>query len=315
MVGKGLQKLARNNGMMVASGVAYGNLRGFATTFTEGAGYKRMDIATSFPTPENKGAFLNAVEAVDVAKEYRIQRVDITSWGFCILFHDTVGTMTRMAAVIDWFYPLLDTHQARKATVCARCGCDATGESWYLRGGVASRFHESCAQHEKDALESTEQQRREADTGSYLEGLIGALLGATVGAVVWALVLMAGYVAALVGLLIGWLADKGYRLLHGKQGKGKVVILILAIVFGVVLGTLASDGITLGQMIAAGELPGFTYGDIPNLILNILIQDGEYRAAVMGNMAMGVLFAGLGAFALVKKAGQEVASTKFKKLG
>ena len=60
MVGKGLQKLARNNGMMVASGVAYGNLRGFATTFTEGAGYKRMDIATSFPTPENKGAFLNA---------------------------------------------------------------------------------------------------------------------------------------------------------------------------------------------------------------------------------------------------------------
>ena len=314
MVGAGLQKLARNNGLVVDSGVAYGNLRGFATTLSEGAGYKRIDIVTAFPTPENKSAFLNAVEAVPVSKEYRVLKVNITPWGFSVMFHDTVGTMKRINAFIDWFYPLLEANEAQKATVCSRCGSDAAGEGWYLIGGVAHRLHETCAQQEQAALESVEQQRREEDDGSYVQGLIGALGGAALGAVVWAFVLLGGYVASLVGLLIGWLAEKGYNLLHGKQGKGKVAILILAIVFGVLLGTLGADVIYLAQMIGNGELIDVTYGDIPGMILGTLIYDAEYRGAILSNSAMGLLFAGLGVFALLRKAGQEVAGVNFKKL-
>ncbi len=314
MVGAGLQKLARENGMTVDSGVAYGSLRGFATTFSEGSGWKRIDIATKFPTPERKGAFLNAVEDAEIARVYRLKDVGIASRSISIVFHDTIGTMKRIQAFIDWFYPLLDAHDAQKAAACSHCGGDATGSGWYLIGGVAYHLHDSCAQHVQEELRSTEQKRRDGDDGSYVQGMIGALGGAALGAVVWALLLLVGYVASLVGLLIGWLAEKGYNLLHGKQGKGKVAILILAIIAGVLLGTLAADAVSLAQMIGNGELPGFAYGDIPGMILGVFVADAEYRNATLGNMGMGLLFAALGVFALLKKAGQEVSGVRFKKL-
>ena len=52
MVGSGIKKLAKENNLKVSSGVAYGNLHGYASTFSEGSGYKRLVIATSFPDPE-----------------------------------------------------------------------------------------------------------------------------------------------------------------------------------------------------------------------------------------------------------------------
>ena len=38
-------------------------------------------------------------------------------------------------------------------------------------------------------------------------------------------------------------------------------------------------------------------------------------SGVISNTLMGLLFAGLGVFALLRKAGAEVADTKFKRLG
>ena len=123
-----------------------------------------------------------------------------------------------------------------------------------------------------------------------------------------------GYVASVVGLLIGWLAEKGYNLLHGKQGKAKVLILILAVIFGVLLGTFTADAITLAGMIGGGELPGFAMGDIPGIIMILLADDAEYRAATIGNILMGLLFAALGVFALLRKAGKAVSDTKYVEL-
>ena len=176
-------------------------------------------------------------------------------------------------------------------------------------------MHESCAQRVQGQLESDNRQRKESDTGSYAGGALGAVLGALLGSVVWALVLAGGYVASIVGFVIGWLAEKGYNLLKGKQGKGKVVILILAVILGVLVGTIAPDVVTLAGMINNGELPGNTYGDIPLLLVDIMILDSEYMSAVIGNALLGLLFAALGVFALLRKTGAAVADTKFKKLG
>ena len=139
---------------------------------------------------------------------------------------------------------------------------------------------------------------------------MGALIGAALGAVVWAIVLNMGYVASIVGLLIGFLAEKGYTLLHGKKGKGKVAILIVAVVAGVVLGTFGSDVFTLVSMIGSGETY-LTYGDIPQFLIMLLREDPEYTSAVVSNILMGLLFAGLGVFALLRRAGNEVADMKF----
>ena len=40
-------------------------------------------------------------------------------------------------------------------------------------------------------------------------------------------------------------------------------------------------------------------------------EDEAYSSAVVSNIFMGLLFAGLGVFALLRKAGKEVADTKF----
>ncbi len=140
------------------------------------------------------------------------------------------------------------------------------------------------------------------------------MAGSALGAVVWAVILSLGYVASVIGLLIGWLADKGYNLLGGKQGKAKVLILILAVAFGVLLGTFASDAFTLMGMIGDGELPGFSVGDIPLLISLFWEQDSAYRSATISNILMGLLFAALGVFGMLWQTGKDVSGMQYIEL-
>lgn len=314
MIGSGFKKLAQKHGMTVASGVAYGNLNGYATTLSEGAGWKRIDISTQFAEAGQKEQLIAAVNAVNINREYRVQNFGVGEKHISILFTDNPGTMKKIEAFIDWFYPLLTQYGALGSNTCSHCRAELTGSSWYLVDGIAYHLHDSCAEHVQNAFEEEAEKRKEEDTGSYVQGALGAFIGAALGAVVWGLVLSAGYVASLVGLLIGWLAEKGYTLLRGKQGKGKLVILILAVIFGVLLGTLAPDVVALAQMIDGGELPGYVYGDIPGMIMLLLAQDAEYQQAVLSNSVMGLLFAALGVFSLLKKTSNEVSTTKMKKL-
>lgn len=314
MIGGALKKLAVQQGMTVDSGVAYGSMMGYATTLSEGKGYKRIDIVTRFPELGQQEKLQAAVSAVNVSREYRVQKLELGTGVITVIFQDTIGTMKKLEAFIDWFYPLLAHHGATRYNICPECGTEAARGNWCLIGGIAYRFHETCADKVEQSISDENTQRKQEDNGSYVTGALGAFLGAALGSVVWALVLSAGYVASLVGLLIGWLADKGYDLCKGRQNKGKIVILILAIVFGVALGTIAPDAFYLAQMIGAGELPGFTYGDIPAMIIEVLRMEPEYQSAVLSNMGMGLLFAALGVVALLRNAGKAVSGTKFKRL-
>lgn len=310
MIGSGLKKLAQENGMKVAKGVAYGSLQGFAATMSEGAGFKQIVFTTKFADSAQQDALLKVVNEANVSATYRVQTLNIAADGVQIVFLDNPGTMKKIRSFLDWFIPLLRQADATAANICTECGCDITAGRWVLINGAAFHLHDACAEKVKRDISTTEQAEKEQRTGSYGMGALGAFLGAAVGAIVWALVLNMGYVAALVGLLIGWLAEKGYTLLKGKQGKGKVVILIAAIVFGVALGTLTADFITIMGEINSGELVGVTHGDIPALIFYLLSVDSEYLTATLANVGMGLLFAGLGVFSLLRKAGAEVADAK-----
>ena len=127
----------------------------------------------------------------------------------------------------------------------------------------------------------------------------------------WAIVLSLGYIASIVGLLIGFLAQKGYDLCKGRQGKAKVVILIFAIIFGVLLGNIGSEVITVVSLMQSGDLPGLVAGDISWLILAGLVDDAEYRGLVIKNILMGILFAGIGVFALLRQTGRNVSGNKY----
>ena len=314
MVGSGLKKLAGEYNMNIASGVAYGNLGGFAATLSEGSGYKQIVFVTRFPDAVKKTEFMDAIQQVNVQKRFRVQNLGVGPRSIQVIFMDNPGTMKKIREFLTWFLPLLTAAGATGIHICTECGCDLTAGRWVLVNGNAYYFHDSCADKVIREIEADNTQRKEEATGSYLTGLVGALLGSAVGAVVWAIVLNLGYVASIVGLLIGWLAEKGYRLLKGKQGKAKVVILILAILAGVLLGTVGGDALTVAQMIGSGELPGFVMADIPWFLATMWAESPEYRSGMISNIGMGLLFAALGVWAILRKAGKEVADTKVVEL-
>lgn len=311
MVGSGLKKFATENGMKVAQGVAYGNLQGFAATMAEGPNIKVITFATSFADAEQERQFKQAVDAVDITKTYRVRNVGMNRRTIQVVFNDTIGTMKKIRAFVEWFIPMLKQYGASAWNVCPECGMEITAGRWALINGIAYYMHEACADKVFRAIQEDNVKQNEERTGSYISGVVGALVGALIGSVLWALVLSAGYVASIVGFVIGWLAEKGYNLLKGKQGKGKVAILIIAVIIGVVVGNFGYDAYEIMQLINLGELPGFAVADIPGIIIQLLILDSEYLAATMGNVAIGLLFAGLGVFSLLRKAGQEVAAQKY----
>lgn len=172
-------------------------------------------------------------------------------------------------------------------------------------------IHSSCAQ---SLLHNAQQEEKaEAQTGSYGKGLLGALLGGVLGAILWALVLYLGYIAAVVGLIIGLLAELFYRKFGGKNGKGKIPILVLAVIVGVVLGTFASDAVTLGAMIANGEI-SLSYGEIIPYIFYLLGDSTEYFDATMANIVEGLLFALIGMGGMLYKTHKETKKFQMKDL-
>lgn len=312
MIGSGLKKLAQENGMKVAKGVAYGSLRGYAATLSEGSGYKMIVLSTKFTDTVKLNELQAQLNARNITRDFRVRNMNFAPDGITIVFNDTVGTMNKIREFIEWFFPLLGVSSATGWDVCTECGTPIVAGTWKLINGVAFYMHESCAQRAVNLIREEEQSVKDADTGNYLTGLLGALAGSALGAVVWAIVLNAGYVASLVGLLIGWLADKGYNLLKGKQGKAKLAILIVAVIFGVVVGTFGAYVLMVVTMINNGETY-MTYADIPAFLM-ILLGDEEFRGAAMADILQGLLFAALGVFALLWKANKDVSGIKVENL-
>lgn len=310
MIGSGLKKLAKEHGMNVDKGVAYGSLGGFCATMSEGAGFKRITFATMIQDPVKKENLMRALDGRNLKKEFRVTELRTSKHFIMVVFHDDPGTMKKIYAFLDLFLPLLAEAEAIGIEICPECGFEVSGGCWKLIDDTAYYMHQGCADKVCRDIAAEDESRREEDTGNYFTGFVGALLGSVIGAVVWAVILYFGYVASLVGLAIGWLAEKGYNLLKGKQGKGKIAILIITIIIGVLLGNFGADVITLVQMMGAGELPGLTYGDIPLLMLVVLLEDSAYLTATLSNIGLGLLFAGLGVWGLLRRANSEVADTK-----
>lgn len=299
MIGSGLKKYAKEFDMKVDSGVAYGVMNGYAVTLQEGSGYKQMAISTRFAEMEQQRAFEQQINAGNVASKYRVQRLSITPNCIIVVFTDSLGTMNKIRDFWDWLLPLLQANGASLATVCNECGgVIYDGGVWMLRDGIAaSHVHEACANKVKEALLDENSQRAQEDRGSYATGAAGAFIGALLGAVVWAIVLMAGFVAGLVGLLIGFFANTGYNLMKGKQGKAKIAILVLAIIAGVLIGTIGGYAlITLESMNMEGietEYFGVCFG--------LLMSDSYVQSGLIRDVLVGLLFAGLGVYGLLKQ--------------
>lgn len=314
MVGSALRKIAKEHDMNVANGVAYGGFHGFAVTLFEGSGYKTMAITTKYENPADRDLLEEKLNKHNLRKEFRILNLDLMEDAIVVTFHDTIGTMKKFNAFVDFFFPLLAQTSAKGINYCMECGLEFSGNgTWKLVNGMACHVHEGCAARMQSQAEAEEQRMEEEDEGTYGKGFVGAMIGGLLGAIVWAIVLYIGYFAAIVGVLIGFLAYKGYEKAHGKHGKGKVAILLLVGLLSVVIGNFGSDVITIVTMISAGELE-MAYGEIPYLIGIMLATDGEYLSATLMNLGLGYVFALLGMYGFLKKAHGETKGFRMKNL-
>ena len=310
MIGSGLKKLAAEYGMKVGHGIAYGNMGGFAASMSEGAGFKQVTFITKFTDPDKKEGFMQSINSVNINREFRVKDFAVSPTMIRIVFLDNPGTMDKLRAFVGWVIQLLQHFGATGINVCPECGGEIVSGRWVMIGGVAYYMHDGCAQKAARDIDGENTQRRENDNGSYVTGLVGALIGAALGAVVWAFVLKMGYVASIVGLLIGFLAGKGYDLLKGKQDKMKVAILIVAIIFGVVVGTFGGVILQVADKLSELSYLGFSASDAPELAVDLFMNDSDVQAGVIKDTLMGLLFAGLGVFALLKNTGAAVADAK-----
>lgn len=305
MIGSGLKKLAKEYGMQFSHGVAYGAMRGYAATFSEGAGYKGVVISTVISDPVKLTTLQQRFSGRNLLKEYRVQKLDITPKYILVDFQDNPGTMKRLRAFLEELVPALEESGATRAEICCECGIPVEQGGWKLINGTAFRLHDACAQRIQRQVQAEEEQQAQDSSQSYLMGAVGALLGALVGAAVWALVLHLGYVASLVGFVIAFLASMGYDLLKGRQGKGKLWILLLSVVAGVLMGTLGAYAWELATMISSGELAGWDYSEIP-VLLKLLFEDSEFVGDAVTDMLLGLLYAALGAWGIVSKTKKQV---------
>lgn len=304
MISSGAKKLAASYGLKTAQGMTFGEVLGYATTLTEDAGCQILTISTRLMESQ-KVILRSRLAERALGSEYCLEELRLSDDRITVLFLTRPGTAKKIQAFIQWFYPCLDEVQADKAVQCSVCHRAVGTEGvWKLNGGMARRVHPECGLRE-ETWDGKPAYPVEMEDGSYIRGLLGAVLGAVLGAIVWAFVLSIGYVTCVVGLLIGWLSVKGYQKLGGSAGSKKPLLIGLAVLFGILLGTAAGESLAVGQMITHGAIPGAALSDIPLLIYYLLSEQPGYLGDLLGNMGLGLLFGLLLVFFLLRSEARE----------
>lgn len=147
---------------------------------------------------------------------------------------------------------------------------------------------------------------------SFIGGLTGAVVGMILGAALWTLIGIAGYIASLAGIVMAYLISKGYDLLRGKPGKFKALLLAILVIIGVIVGTAGTNiagAHNTYKDIESSLRPGeyITYRDMPiyseSEMVTALLKDMPSDPDVMKDMGLGLVFAALGTFGIIKAAG------------
>lgn len=305
MVGPGLKKLAEERSLTIAEGIAYGTVGGYTVTLSEGMGVKSVSVSADLSDDAVWERTASALSDPQKQKEYRLQQLTRGRTSIAAVLTDTVGTIGRLKDCLDWLTETLTRCGAPGAAVCPVCHQPiSSGNSGYLEiGGIAHLMHDACA----DSIGRQAQARTEtveAEEKHYLRGTVGALLGSVVGAIPWIIVYLLGWFVGWLGFLIGAASAKGYQLLGGKPGKAKFWIILLCSLFGVVFGNFMAQAFSLFPLISDGTL-NFAYWQTPALVIDLLVIDAEFRSGMIADLGLGVLFAALGCWGVLKQVRQE----------
>lgn len=302
MVAKGIKDYANEKGMKISEGVAYGVIGGYMVTLKEGYNIKEISVSGAF-TDEAASKVTEFMQTKEAKKEYRISNFSVMREGIIFEILDTVGTMKVIKAFLEFLPNFLRQNGVLGDGFCTACGnaIEPTDTSRIvLINGMAHRVHDGCSGALAERA-NIEQARHETEEKNLGKGIFGAALGALLGGLVWAVAYYLGWFFAIIGALIGFLAVKGYEKMGGKVCKAKMPIILIATLFGAFFGQFVGDVATI--MVYWGyplvdSIFAFFY----------LFQDPEYADFVSGfcvDLALGSLFAILGAIGVLKKASKE----------
>ena len=312
MIGSAIKKFARENGLTVKGGVAYGAYRGIHLTLQDGMGWKTASVAAYFETEEQMERIRDWLADESRQEDYRISGCSVTDLSvkpgaIRIAFVDNPGTMKKIEEFLPRLAEMLLSQNVKSVGVCHGCGTSDGGTSEVLLGGNVYRLHPTCASHVEEALAEEESERKH--TGSVASGALGAAIGALVGIIPWVVVYLLGVVASFLGFVIGIAAKKGYELAKGKETRAKAVIILVAVLLAVVVAELvAIVAVNLGP----GLEEGFTFGEVVTIMLQWAVY--EEPLAVLKEIAIGWVFALLGIWKLLGDTFRQTKGSVVKKL-
>lgn len=299
MVGTGIKKFAKENNWQIKNGIAFGVYRGYMMSMQEGAGWKSLSIAARLENEDTVKSAYELLNDKDIMKDYRITGSQVSATSVYITFLDNPGTMKKMFAFMDSFCDGLDSFGVKGANYCSSCGQELYGSNAVpaVMNDVVFLLHESCMNKDDETMNTIKEEK--AKEGSTLLGSIGAFAGALVGAIPWAVAYYFGWFVGWFGFVIGLAAKKGYKLLQGKESRAKGFIVIIA----TFIGTFFAESIALmvGMGIAwSQEGIEFYLLDIVYSYFYALVTDSEILMAVLTDVALGLVFAVLGIWSVVK---------------
>ncbi len=285
-----LKHFAEENHWKIQKNAAYGPYKGYLT-YVENS---LLSIAMRFLSPEAENQFRAVVGSKQFCKKYAVASIEVHSNSVEAIF---TGSVKKLFMLMDALTEQLQVVGANGMTHCSACGMEipeGQGVTAMCNNSVYY-LHEGCYRRDSEMLLHTHEERKKS--GNIFTGLIGALLGAAIGAIPWAIAYYNGWFMAVLGLLIGFLAQKGYELLKGRENVAKGIVLIIAVIFGVLLGeTSALTYAIYSSWCATPEFAseGLTIFDAFLTFFYAIGADSELLLNVLEDTLLGLFFAVLG---------------------
>ena len=156
-------------------------------------------------------------------------------------------------------------------------------------GGLAVYLYcEDCYKKEEEKANKIIAER---GRGSYLTGFIGAIAGGVMGLIPWIIFGLLRFFSSGSGFIMAFLIVMGYMAFKGKIRKPMIVIVLFVLIVFTVLGVVAANIIYLMQegYTDLGEILTETFSDLT-------------LSGISADIIIGLLLAGIGAFAALKSA-------------
>ncbi len=328
MYGPGLRKLGKEWNMKPADGKLCGVIHGFPVAMSEGVGYKLLVVNLCMLKP---GAEREEVDIHGLLQQpaafYRIEKYEVNGPYLMAQFHDNPGTMGKLREYVDVELPRLREAGFAGAAHCGQCG-EALGDQagqLFVLNHCPLLVHPRCADGLQALEESHRQEQRKAapEKRSSLLAPVGALLGGVVGSIPWIILYVLGYMASMAAVLIALGAGLGHRLLGGKEGRGRLALVIILTLLLVPAANFAGAVAQLGYGIHTGELQqewgvpkeAVTVADTLTIVKAVLSDpeglSGFLRISFQ-DLGVAYFFAALGLLHVWRKLHQENVPKKLK---